>query len=108
MNRSPGKNRSSGKKKSHRRRMSTFILAGVVIIAFMVMAGTQIVSLSKKNAELEARKERLEEMIESEELRQLELEDEEAYVKTVEFIEKKARSIGYVYSDEIIFKQEDE
>ncbi len=68
---------------------------------------SQIMNSINNNAEKEARKARLEEQIELEEQRRSELDDEEAYIKTREYIEEKAKSIGYVYPDEIIFRRED-
>jgi len=80
---------------------------GAAVVFFCVLMLTQIMSSQKNNAEKEARKARLEEQIELEEQRRSELDDEEAYIKTTEYIEEKAKSIGYVYPDEIIFKRED-
>ena len=63
--------------------------------------------MNRKNAELEKRRERLEQLIAEEEQRRTELEDEENYVQTRKYIEEKAKSIGYVYPDEIIFREDD-
>ncbi len=96
--------RNASKKK---KRAAVYVLAGVIVILVCVLFGTQIIKYRHKNAELEKRKERLETLLSDEDLRQKALEDEEVYVKTKEFIEEKARSIGYVYPDEIIFKKGD-
>ncbi len=93
------------KRKTNKKKVAIYILGAVVVITICIICGIQISNHNKKNAELEQRKARLEEMLEDEKLRQKELEDEAAYVKTQEFIEDKARSIGYVYPDEIIFKK---
>ena len=77
------------------------------MIFFCGLMLSQIMSSINNNADKEARKARLEEQIELEEQRRSELDDEEAYIKTREYIEEKAKSIGYVYPDEIIFKRED-
>lgn len=86
------------------------ILAIIGVAAFIlvcVICVFQIVKTKQKNAELEARKERLEQLIEEESQRRTELDDEEVYVKTRKYIEEKAKSIGYVYPDEIIFREDD-
>ena len=80
---------------------------GTAVVFFCGLMLSQIIGSINNNAEKEARKARLEEQIELEEQRRSELDDEEAYIKTREYIEEKAKSIGYVYPDEIIFKRED-
>lgn len=83
------------------------ILIALAVIVFLVCAGLKYTSLQKKNRELEAQKEQLEEQIEEELERASELEDEEEYIKTIEYIEERARAIGYIYPDEIIFKKDE-
>ena len=92
-------------KKSVKKLLAFLII--VVFIAFLVFAGLQLFSLRKKNAALEAQKEQLEELIEEELERAAELEDEEEYIKTIDYIEERARAIGYVYPDEIIFRKDE-
>ena len=89
-----------------RNRFIAFLL-GIAAVSICIVLITQIVQVREKNAEMEARKIRLEEQIALQEERQAELDDEENYVKTQEYIEEKAKSIGYVYPDEIIFKKAD-
>lgn len=83
------------------------ILIALAVVVFLVCAGLKYTSLQKKNRELEAQKEQLEELIEEEIERAAELEDEEEYIKTIEYIEERARAIGYIYPDEIIFKKDE-
>ena len=83
------------------------IIGGAILLLFCVLCIVQIVRTGRKNAELESRKERLEQLIAEEEQRRLDLEDEEVYVQTRKYIEEKAKSIGYVYPDEIIFREDD-
>ena len=83
------------------------LLVGVAVVFVCIILITQILSVRRKNQELAARKERLEAQIAEQEARQAELDDDEAYVKTKEYIEEKAKSIGYVYPDEIIFRKEE-
>ncbi len=82
-----------------------FILVAVILAC--ILGVTQFVNLNRKNAELQARKERLEQLIEDEQARRSELEDDEDYVRTQKYIEEKAKSIGYVYPDEIIFRKDE-
>lgn len=83
------------------------ILAVVVFLAVGAMIVMQIIQLRTKHAELEARKTRLEELLKDENLRKEMLENEEVYVQTKKYIEEKAKAIGYVYPDEIIFRKEE-
>ena len=62
--------------------------------------------MKKQNTELKARKERLTELLSEETLRSEALEEEKVYIQTKKYIEEKAKSIGYVYPDEIIFRKE--
>ena len=83
------------------------LFVGVIAVFFCIVLITQIKDVRARNRELEVRQERLEQQIKEQDRRQDELEDEEKYVKTREYIEEKAKALGYVYPDEIIFKQED-
>jgi len=80
---------------------------GIVAVFFCIVLITQIINVRNQNKELEARSERLKEQVQVQLERKEELDDDEEYVKTREYIEEKAKAIGYVYPDEIIFKQED-
>lgn len=86
--------------------MLLYVLLTAVVLVFCIVFGTQIIKLNHKNKELEKRKQRLEQLLVDEELRAKELEDAEVYTKTKKFIEEKAKSIGYVYPDEIIFRKD--
>ncbi|MBQ9031078.1 MAG: septum formation initiator family protein [Parasporobacterium sp.] len=94
------------KAKLRRNRIIALFIGAAVIFFCVLMAG-QIISSNKSNKDQEARRARLEELIEAQEQRAAELDDEEEYIKTREYIEEKAKSIGYVFPDEIIFKRED-
>jgi len=93
------------KREVNKKKVTIYILGALVVVIVCIIAGINISNHNKKNAELQQRKERLEALLEDEKLRQESLEDEAVYVRTKEFIEDKARSIGYVYPDEIIFKK---
>lgn len=90
-----------------RRNRIIAIFVGAIVVFFCIIMVSEILNSKKNIKEKEARKERLEEQIVQQQQRQAELEDEEEYIKTKEYIEEKAKSIGYVYPDEIIFKRED-
>ena len=83
------------------------VFIGAAVIFFCVLMAEQIMNSRNSNRDQEARKARLDELIAMQEERRAELDDEEAYIKTREYIEEKAKSIGYVFPDEIIFKKED-
>lgn len=84
-----------------------YIVFAAVFLLVCILCTVQIVRTNRKNSELEKRRERLEQLIAEEEQRRTDLEDEEVYVRTRKYIEEKAKSIGYVYPDEIIFREDD-
>ena len=89
------------------RRVVLAILIAVVFVAGCSLLGMEIFQLHAKNAELELRKSRLEQLLEDENLRKELLEDEQVYIQTKKYIEEKAKAIGYVYPDEIIFRKDE-
>ena len=95
------------KKKRKNNRTILIILLAVLFVGVATYFSLQIHSYRQTNQELKARKERLEELMEEENLRSKELEEEKIYVQTQKYIEEKAKSIGYVYPDEIIFRKDD-
>ena len=97
-------------KKKNGTKKRRIILAVMIIAVFIVACvffTAEIMQLKAKNAELEARKERLEELLSDETLRREMLENEEVYIQTKKYIEEKAKEIGYVYPDEIIFRKDE-
>lgn len=96
------------KKKGIRKsRLALVILAAVVFAAACFVLTSEILRLNTRNNELEARKTRLEELLSDENLRKEMLENEEVYIQTKKYIEEKAKAIGYVYPDEIIFRKDE-
>ena len=95
------------KKRKLRKNSILTVAIAIAILIFCVICGSQILRLHHRNSELKERENRLIELLNNEELRKLELEDEEAYIQTTKYIEEKAKSIGYVYPDEIIFRKND-
>lgn len=89
------------KTKSHK--AAVLMIICVVGIFYIVMN----MAISSGRAELEQRQEELDkvnEQIADEENRTLELEELRIRVETMEYIEERARKLGLVYPDEILFK----
>lgn len=89
------------KKKSHKAAMITIF----VVVAFF--CGTLSISNWNKQKELDRDQkeiERLEAEIAAEEKRTLDLNDLKVYVKTMRYVEEKAKELGLVYKDEMVFK----
>lgn len=81
------------------------VVAITMAVALICVVMTfQIIGLRKSNLALEEKKEALEEILEEENQRSEELEEEKVYVQTDEYFEDVARSAGYIYPNEIIFK----
>ncbi len=89
------------------RRVVLAILIAIVFVGGCGLLGMEIFQLHAKNLELEARKSRLEHLLDDENVRKELLENEEIYIQTKKYIEEKAKAIGYVYPDEIIFRKEE-
>lgn len=89
------------KKKSHKAAMVTIF----IVVAFFC----GVLSISNRNKQKELDEdikeiERLEEQIAAEEKRTLDLDALKVYVKTMKYVEDKAKELGLVYPDEIVFK----
>lgn len=91
------------KKKINSTRLGMVAITFVVLILCGVLS-IQIAGLRKRTAILEEKKTQLEQDLEEENERTLELEDERVYVQTKEYIEQVAKSRGYIYPNEIIFR----
>jgi len=76
----------------------------LVVAVLCVVMSFQIITLHKRNAALEEKKIKLEQTLADENNRSQDLENEKAYVKTNSYIEDVAKSVGYIYPNEIIFK----
>ena len=89
------------KKKTHKAAMVTIF----IVVAFFC----GVISISNRNKQKELdedRKEieRLETQIAAEEKRTLDLDALKVYVTTMKYVEDKAKELGLVYPDEILFK----
>ena len=95
--------------RSHKGQRAGVASIGIVVMVLLVIMGAQIVRLSQKLEDKEARISELQEQYEEELLRTSELEELEAYMQSDEYIEEMARSkLGLVYDDEIIYKESEE
>ena len=89
------------KKKTHKAAMVTIF----VVVAFFC----GVINISNRNKQKELDEERreiekLEEEIAKEEERTLNLDALKVYVTTMKYVEEKAKKLGLVYPDEIVFK----
>ncbi len=83
--------------------------AAMVMIFFVVTFFCGTLYISNKSSEeelakLNAQKDKLKEQIVEEEKRTLEIEELRVYVKTMKYVEERAKQLGLVYPDEIIYK----
>ena len=97
---------NSTKKKIRRNRILMAVLVPVFIGA-IVFLSFQITKYNRENEELETKKAALEEKLEEQLERKDELENEKELIRTKQYIEEKARAIGYIYPDEIVFKEKE-
>lgn len=89
------------KKKTHKAAM---IMIFCVVVFF---CGTLYISNRSSQEELDKlnkEKDKLMSQIEEEEKRTLELEELRVYVKTMKYVEERAKQLGLVYPNEIIYK----
>lgn len=90
-------------KKKKKLNIGLIAMLGVVVLMF-VLLGSQMLGLYHKNSELKKEEQKLEEQLAKQEQRKSDLEERKIYVQTKKYVEEVAKSIGYVYPDEIIFK----
>lgn len=99
----------AGRKVAYRKRRQnrfSMFLVSLVVVMLMVVVAVRSMGLQQKIDEKAAELKRLEEQIEAEEQRALEIEEFAKEVKTKGFIENMAREkLGLVYEDEILFKE---
>ncbi len=94
--------RNYGKrKKTHKAAM---IMIFIVVAFFCGTLYISNQSSQKQLDELNAQKDKLQSEIDKEEKRTLELEELRVYVKTMKYVEERAKQLGLVYPDEIIYK----
>ena len=79
-----------------------------IVIFFLVVMSIQIYKLKEKDALLAEKEALLQEQVTDEEERAEELEELDAYTKSIEYIKEMANKLGLVFENEIIFKESDE
>lgn len=96
------------KKTRKKRKKSTNrlgIIAITLVVAMLSIVLTiQTINLREKNQTLNAKKVTLQETLDIQNQRKEDLEQQRIYVQTDKYIEQKAKDLGYVYPNEIIFK----
>ena len=98
-------NRRSRNRVKAKKGMWMVVVASIMIIVSL-MAGK--VSLSKRSAALQAKQQNLNKQIKEAEERNKELDSQESYMQTDDYIEEVAREkLGMVKDNEILFKAKD-
>lgn len=92
-----------------RRIQSRRMIVGIsfVVIAFCIVMGVQMINKHNTLKELQEQERKLTEQYQEELQLSKELKEQEAYVKTDEYVEEMARKLGLLYPDEVIFKPEE-
>ncbi len=96
----------------HKRRKKRQSRAGRICVSFMVLALTailsvQIVRLYHKDQSYQEQEAQLQAQLEEEQQRAEDLEEQEEYIGSDEYVEDMARTkLGMVYEDEIQFREE--
>lgn len=104
-------NRRSQKRKIRKSSQKSRSKAGMIAILIVVLAigvvfASKMVDAQKRVDSLEKAEAGKQELLDAEYARTAGLEEQQIYVKTKKYIEEKARELGLVYPDEIIFVPE--
>lgn len=83
------------------------VCISVILIAFVAVMSVQIIKIYQKDLEYAEQQAELEAQLEAEEARKEELEELEAYMQSEEGKEESARKYGFVYENDIVFKEEE-
>lgn len=95
------------RRKKKENRMGKICVSGIVLM-FLIVMSVQIVKLYKENQVQSARIDELEAQYEEATEEQKQLADYEQHIQSKEYIEEVAKSkLGLVYSNEIVFKEQD-
>lgn len=97
----------SAKKRKGGRNNGAISIVFIVLI-FVVVMSIQIFKLKEKDALLIEREQVLEEQLAQEEQRAEELKDLDLYTRSMEYIKEMANKMGFVFENEIIFKESGE
>ena len=94
--------------RKEKRRNGLRIIAVAVFVLFAVITFSRV-RLQEEKSALEKQKAELEEKLQTEQERTVELESQRAYMQTVRYIEEIARDVlGLVYPDETILRPQEE
>jgi cell division protein DivIC len=95
------------RRKKFKKHMGSFAIVGVVVL-MLVFVFVASISLRASNADKQERINELNAQIEAEKEKAEEIEEYSKYVQTKKYAEEVAKEkLGLVYEDEIIFKAED-
>ncbi len=108
---------SSGKRATRRldiirrRRIQTrkmILSISALALLFCIVIGAQMIQKYNTLKELKQQEKELNQQYQDELALSEELKEQEAYVKTDDYVEEMARQLGLLYPDEVIFKPEDD
>lgn len=103
-----GAQRTRIRRKRKQNRSAVLCISLIAMMLLGVMS-VQNLSLYNRKQSYQTREEELQNQLESEEQRQIEMEKYKEYVTSEEYIEQTAKSkLGLVYPNEIIFKEKEE
>ena len=97
----------SAKKRKGGRNNGAISIVFIVLI-FVVVMSIQIFKLKEKDAQLMEREQTLEQQLAQEEQRAEELKELDLYTRSMEYIKEMANKMGFVFENEIIFKESGE
>lgn len=97
----------SGKRRKKKHNPGTISIIFIVLF-FLVVMSIQIYKLKEKDKQLAEREEILQQLVTEEMERAEEIEELDAYTKSMEYIKEMANKLGLVFENEIIFKESDE
>lgn len=84
------------------------IMVMMVVLMVLIVVSVKSIELRQKQEAYAARIEQLQEQVEAENQRALEIEEYGKYTQTKKYVEEVAKDkLGLVYEDEIIFKSEE-
>lgn len=79
-----------------------------IVLVFVAVMSIQIFKLKEKDKMLLEREQTLEQQLAQEEQRADELEELDLYTRSMEYIKDMANKMGFVFENEIIFKESGE
>ena len=93
------------RRKKKQNRAGKICISCMVLVLIMILS-VQIVRLYGKNEEYKMQQKQLEAQLEEENQRAKDLQEQEKYVGSDEYVEDTAKSkLGMAYKDEIVFKE---